>query len=47
MDQVLLLDGPYIQDGFCRVNDTKPGLGMDLNPDVVKEHLAEGETWWG
>lgn len=47
MDQVLLLDGPYIQDGFCRVNDTKPGLGMDLNPDVVKAHLAEGETWWG
>jgi L-alanine-DL-glutamate epimerase-like enolase superfamily enzyme len=28
MDQVLLLDGPYIQDGFCRVNDTKAGLGM-------------------
>jgi L-alanine-DL-glutamate epimerase-like enolase superfamily enzyme len=47
MDQVLVLDHPYIQDGFCRVNDTKPGLGIQLNPDVVKAHLAEGETWWG
>ena len=47
MDQVLVLDCPYIQDGFCRVNDSKPGLGYDLNPDVVKAHLAEGESWWG
>lgn len=46
MDQVLLTDGPYIQDGFIRVTD-KPGLGVDLNPDVVKAHLAEGERWWG
>jgi len=46
MDQVLLLDGPYIQDGFVRVTD-KPGLGVELNPDVVKAHLAEGEQWWG
>jgi L-alanine-DL-glutamate epimerase-like enolase superfamily enzyme len=46
MDQVLLLDGPYIQKGFVQVND-KPGLGIELNPDVVKAHLARGETWWG
>lgn len=46
MDQVLLLDGPYIQDGFIRVTD-KPGLGIELNPDVVKAHLAPGESWWG
>ena len=26
MDQVLLLDGPYIKDGFIQVTD-KPGLG--------------------
>jgi L-alanine-DL-glutamate epimerase-like enolase superfamily enzyme len=45
MDQVLLLDGPYIEDGFIRVTE-KPGLGVDLNPDVVKAHLAEGERWW-
>jgi L-alanine-DL-glutamate epimerase-like enolase superfamily enzyme len=46
MDQVLLLDGTYIEDGFIRITD-KPGLGADLNPDTVKAHLAEGERWWG
>src|SRR5579885_34858 len=46
MDQLLALEGPYIEDGFVRVNQ-KPGLGVDLNPDVVKAHLAEGEKWWG
>jgi L-alanine-DL-glutamate epimerase-like enolase superfamily enzyme len=46
MDQVLLLDGPYIKDGHVNVTD-KPGLGATLNPDVVKAHLAPGEQWWG
>ena len=31
MDQVLLLDAPYIKDGFVQVAD-KPGLGIELNP---------------
>jgi len=46
MDKLLLLEEPYIRDGFVRVTD-KPGLGVELNPDVVKAHLAAGETWWG
>ena len=46
MDQVLLLEGPYIKDGFIQVTG-KPGLGIELNPDVVRAHLAQGETWWG
>ena len=46
MDQVVLLDGSYIKDGHIRVSD-KPGLGVELNPDVVKAHPAEGEHWWG
>jgi L-alanine-DL-glutamate epimerase-like enolase superfamily enzyme len=46
MDQVVLLDGPYIKDGFVQVAD-KPGLGIELNPDIVRAHLAPGETWWG
>ena len=46
MDQLLLLDDPYIRNGFVRVTE-KPGLGIDLNPDVVKAHLAPGEAWWG
>ncbi len=46
MDEVLALDGPYIADGFLRLTE-KPGLGVDLNPDVVKGRLAAGEKWWG
>lgn len=46
MDQLLTLEGPYIEDGFVRINQ-KAGLGVDLNPEVVKAHLADGEKWWG
>ena len=46
MDDVLILDGPYIENGHLRITE-KPGFGVDLNPDVVKAHLADGETWWG
>jgi L-alanine-DL-glutamate epimerase-like enolase superfamily enzyme len=46
MDQLLALDGPYIKNGFVQVSG-KPGIGVDLNPDVAKAHLAEGEQWWG
>ncbi len=45
MDQLLALNGPYIEGGFVRIND-KPGLGVDLDPDTVKAHLAAGESWW-
>ena len=46
MDDVILHDGPLCVDGFVTVPD-KPGLGVELNPDVVKAHLSEGESWWG
>ena len=46
MDEVLVLAGRPIRDGFIEVPD-KPGLGLELNPEVVKAHLAPGETWWG
>ena len=46
MDELLLLDGAYIKDGFVQVTG-KPGLGVELNPDVAEAHLAAGETWWG
>jgi L-alanine-DL-glutamate epimerase-like enolase superfamily enzyme len=46
MDRLLALDGPYIKSGLVQVTD-KPGLGVEINPDVAKAHLASGETWWG
>lgn len=46
MDQVLQVEGPYIKDGFIAIT-AQPGLGVDLNPDTVKAHLAPGEAWWG
>jgi L-alanine-DL-glutamate epimerase-like enolase superfamily enzyme len=38
-------EGPFWKDGYCVIED-KPGLGVELNPDVVKAHLAPGEKWW-
>jgi L-alanine-DL-glutamate epimerase-like enolase superfamily enzyme len=46
MDQLLVLDRPYIKNGFIELPD-KPGLGIELNKDVVSAHLAKGEVWWG
>jgi L-alanine-DL-glutamate epimerase-like enolase superfamily enzyme len=45
MDQLLVLDGPYIKGGFIELPD-KPGLGIELNEDTVRAHLADGEQWW-
>ena len=46
MDQVLKLDGPYIEKGYVKVAD-KPGTGVELNREVVEAHLAPGQRWWG
>ena len=43
---MVIHDGPIIEKGYHVIRD-KPGLGIELNPDVVKAHLAPGETWWG
>ena len=34
------------ENGYFTIQD-KPGLGIELNPDVARAHLAPGETWWG
>lgn len=39
-------DGPIFENGYHRIRE-KPGLGVELNPDVAKAHLAPGERWWG
>lgn len=46
MDQVLKLDGPYIDKGYVKVGD-KPGTDVELNRDIVEAHLAPGQKWWG
>jgi L-alanine-DL-glutamate epimerase-like enolase superfamily enzyme len=39
-------EGPFWKDGYFTIQD-KPGLGVEINPDVAKAHLAPGESWWG
>lgn len=46
MDQLLKLDGPYIQKGYVKVSN-RPGTGAELNREVVQAHLAPGQSWWG
>ena len=45
MDDVIIHDGLVVKDGYI-VLPEKPGLGIELNPDVVKAHLAAGEAYW-
>ncbi|MBL8210355.1 MAG: mandelate racemase/muconate lactonizing enzyme family protein [Bryobacterales bacterium] len=46
MDDIVIHDGPIVKDSHITIPD-KPGLGIELNPDTVKAHLAPGEVWWG
>jgi len=39
-------DQPLIQDGYIDVPDT-PGLGLELNEEVAKEHLLDPGTMFG
>ena len=39
-DLVKGVEKPIVNDGYVRVPDS-PGLGLELNDDVVKEHLRE------
>ena len=44
--ELVIHEGPVWKDGYYTIQD-KPGLGVELNPDVAKAHLAPGEKWWG
>ena len=44
-DLVTGLDKPLVQGGFVFVPD-RPGLGIDLNEDVVRAHLAPEEKFF-
>jgi L-alanine-DL-glutamate epimerase-like enolase superfamily enzyme len=45
MDDVILRDGPIVKDGRVDV-PSKPGLGIELNKEVVRANLASGEKYW-
>jgi L-alanine-DL-glutamate epimerase-like enolase superfamily enzyme len=45
MDDAIVHEGPLVAEGYIAV-PRKPGLGIELNPDVVKANLAEGEKFW-
>jgi L-alanine-DL-glutamate epimerase-like enolase superfamily enzyme len=36
------VDKPFVKDGYVTVPE-KPGVGVELNEEVVKEHLQKGE----
>jgi L-alanine-DL-glutamate epimerase-like enolase superfamily enzyme len=40
-DLVTGLPDPFMEDGYVRVPE-KPGLGVELNEEVIKEHIRYG-----
>ncbi|MCX8171349.1 MAG: mandelate racemase/muconate lactonizing enzyme family protein [Candidatus Bathyarchaeota archaeon] len=44
-DFVKGLEKPLIKDGFVNVPE-KPGLGIEINEDLVKKYLVEGEDFF-
>jgi len=45
-DLVTGLAPDYLSDGYVTVPDT-PGLGIDLNEEIVRAHLVEGSDYFG
>lgn len=44
-EDLVIHDEPLVQQGYVKV-PAKPGLGVELNEEVVKEHLAEGTQYF-
>jgi L-alanine-DL-glutamate epimerase-like enolase superfamily enzyme len=44
-EDYIIADKPINDKGFISVPE-KPGLGVELNEDVVREHLKKGEKLW-
>jgi L-alanine-DL-glutamate epimerase-like enolase superfamily enzyme len=42
---IVLRDGPFYKDG-CLELTAKPGLGIELNEDVCRKHLAPGSSFF-
>ncbi len=45
-ETLVVSDAPIIKDGYHTIT-SKPGYGVEIDPDVAKAHLAPGEVWWG
>ena len=45
LDDVIVHDKPLVEQGYIAVPQS-PGLGVDLNPEIVKANLAAGERYW-
>jgi L-alanine-DL-glutamate epimerase-like enolase superfamily enzyme len=44
-DMVTGMPKPIVKDGYATVPDA-PGLGIELNPDTIKQHLLKGEGYF-
>lgn len=44
-DMVKGIEKPLVQDGYVKVPES-PGLGVDLNEEVIKEHMHQGEKYF-
>ncbi len=43
--ELLGYDRPLVEDGFIQLSE-KPGFGINLNEELLKNYLAEGEEMW-
>lgn len=44
--EILGYDKELVKDGYIQLSD-RPGFGFDLNEDLLKRYLVDGEEWWG
>jgi L-alanine-DL-glutamate epimerase-like enolase superfamily enzyme len=44
-NDIVIQDEPLISNGYIRV-PRGPGLGIALNEEAIRRHLAPGETYW-
>jgi L-alanine-DL-glutamate epimerase-like enolase superfamily enzyme len=44
-DLVTGIEKPFVKDGYVKVPE-KPGIGVELNEEVVKEFLVKGEKYF-
>ncbi len=44
-DLITGIDKPFVKDGYVKVPE-KPGFGVELNEEAVKEHMEKGEKYF-